>query len=248
MDHKLILNIEGLDGSGKNTISSLLFPGAVNILRMSFPDYQSATGKLVKNFLKGDIIDPKLADPITSSMFYVLDRRCQLSVLEESSRALSNYDGIIFDRSYMSNYFYQAMKYALDSNNEITNKSFENARSNIYKFQDIMKHLEIESTILNKYKHTMINVVLYHPNVETNIKLIERRGEKKDLYEKDKQFLKNVNDFIKISHTHQDRMSYLYKFDIIECSSEEGYIFPPEDIANKVAELIQERIVQWDID
>lgn len=240
LDYKIILNIDGLDGTGKQTITDLLTKGTQNATKISFPNYESSTGALVKKFLNGKLGDPKLMDPITASMAYVYDR--QINLLKSQEEFEEKYDFIVFDRSYMSNYFYQAMKYTIDGHDQITDDSFSGAWRELIEFQQLMKKLEIDNTWLKNYSENIINIVLYHPNIETNFKLMEKRNENKDLYEKDKNFLRQIHSFINVAHKHQHQLLPEYQFYMIECSTKEGILYSPENIARVVVDVIQNEI------
>ena len=75
MNGKLIV-IEGLDGCGKSTQLELLqekFAGKAKFI--SFPNYESASGSIVKDYLSGKFIenDP-MTGCFTASSFYAVDR------------------------------------------------------------------------------------------------------------------------------------------------------------------------------
>ena len=78
MQGKLIV-IEGLDGSGKATQSGLLLEylrnAKENVMKVSFPDYESDSSALVKMYLHGDFgTDPNAVNAYAASSFYAVDR------------------------------------------------------------------------------------------------------------------------------------------------------------------------------
>lgn len=111
---KLIV-IEGTDGSGKQTQSDLLYnyfknEENKNVMKLTFPDYESETSTLVKMYLEGkfgssaDSVDPKIA-----SVFYAADRYASYKTKWEAfSKEEDNI--IIFDRYVTSNMVHQAAK------------------------------------------------------------------------------------------------------------------------------------------
>ncbi len=75
---KLIV-IDGIDGSGKSTQTSLLhkelYRQGRNVRIASFPNYQSKTGELVNMYLHGEFgSSPDAVNPYAASSFYALDR------------------------------------------------------------------------------------------------------------------------------------------------------------------------------
>lgn len=78
MSGKLIV-IEGLDGSGKATQAQRLFDTlkskGENVMKVSFPDYDSDSSALVKMYLAGQFgTDPDSVNPFAASSFYAVDR------------------------------------------------------------------------------------------------------------------------------------------------------------------------------
>lgn len=77
MNGKLIV-IEGLDGSGKATQSQKLLEAlknrGENVIKVSFPDYESNSSALVKMYLNGEFgTDPNAVNPYAASSFYAVD-------------------------------------------------------------------------------------------------------------------------------------------------------------------------------
>lgn len=78
MSGKLIV-IEGLDGSGKATQTERLYNElknrGENVIKVSFPDYDSDSSALVKMYLAGEFgKDPDSVNPYAASSFYAVDR------------------------------------------------------------------------------------------------------------------------------------------------------------------------------
>ena len=75
----ILITIDGLDGSGKQTQSELL---AENLKRegypvklISFPDYESPSSALVKMYLGGEFSsDPDFVNAYAASSFFAVDR------------------------------------------------------------------------------------------------------------------------------------------------------------------------------
>lgn len=111
---KLII-IEGGDGSGKATQSERLtrrlltegFPA----LRITFPDYESASSALIKMYLGGEFgEDPEAVSPYVASTFYTVDRYA--SFCKAWGNAYKNGTCIIADRYTTSNLVHQGAKIA----------------------------------------------------------------------------------------------------------------------------------------
>ena len=70
--------IEGVDGSGKQTQSQLLYEklkDKFEVLRLTFPNYESDTSALVKMYLGGEFgSKPEDVNAYASSSFYAVDR------------------------------------------------------------------------------------------------------------------------------------------------------------------------------
>jgi len=110
-----IIAIDGVDGSGKETQSKLLFQKlqdkGLNPLMMSFPDYKSESSALVRMYLNGDFgASASDVNAKTASTFFALDRfasyRRSWKTAHDEGRI------IIADRYTTSNMIHQASKIA----------------------------------------------------------------------------------------------------------------------------------------
>lgn len=116
---KLIV-IEGTDGSGKATQTTRLFERLrnlrVNVLRISFPNYESEASALIKMYLRGDFGGSADAvNPYAASMFYAVDRFASFQTWKD----FYNDGGIILaDRYVASNMAYQAAKFSRKADRE----------------------------------------------------------------------------------------------------------------------------------
>ena len=75
----ILITIDGLDGSGKQTQSELLFERlkkeGVKVKLVSFPNYDSSSSALVKMYLGGEFShDPDAVNAYASSSFFAVDR------------------------------------------------------------------------------------------------------------------------------------------------------------------------------
>ena len=111
---KLIV-IEGLDASGKETQTGLLFEhlqkAGVQTKKVCFPDYESESSALVKMYLSGEFgSDPSAVNAYAASSFYAVDRYASYKMHWEDF-----YTGgglVLADRYTTSNMIHQGCKIA----------------------------------------------------------------------------------------------------------------------------------------
>lgn len=75
----ILITIDGLDGSGKQTQSEILYnrltEAGIKAKIVSFPDYDSKSSALVKMYLGGEFShDPSGVNPYAASAFFAVDR------------------------------------------------------------------------------------------------------------------------------------------------------------------------------
>lgn len=109
---KLIV-IEGVDSSGKETQTKLLFEYieklGMNVKRVSFPDYESDFCMPVKRYLAGDLgNNPDDVNAYAASSFYAVDRYA--SYKRDWGKFYEDGGIIVCDRYVTSNIVHQAMK------------------------------------------------------------------------------------------------------------------------------------------
>ena len=109
---KLIV-IEGVDASGKQTQTALLYEYVKSLtdraIKIEFPDYESPSSAVIKMYLNGDFgKDANSVNPFAASTFFAVDRFASFKTKWEK---LYN-DGyiIIADRYVTANMLYQASK------------------------------------------------------------------------------------------------------------------------------------------
>lgn len=112
MKGKLIV-IEGLDGSGKATQTSLLYKYLKEkddkTITVSFPDYNQPSSALVKMYLNSEFgKDPDIVNAYAAASFYSIDRYA--SFLKFWKEKYENGFTIIADRYTTSNAIYQTSK------------------------------------------------------------------------------------------------------------------------------------------
>jgi dTMP kinase len=113
MKKGLLIVIEGVDGSGKETQSKALyeyFAGKeIEITKVTFPRYDNSSSALVKMYLNGDFgSNPNDINPYAASTFYAVDRYAAFK--EELFDFYNNGGIIIADRYTTSNLVHQGGK------------------------------------------------------------------------------------------------------------------------------------------
>lgn len=111
----ILIAIDGVDASGKQTQSELLYKrlteDGVKARLVSFPDYSSDSSALVKMYLNGDFgKDPGDVNAYAASTFFAADRFASYRRVWKSD--YENGTVIIADRYVPSNMIHQASKLA----------------------------------------------------------------------------------------------------------------------------------------
>lgn len=193
--------IEGLDGSGKETQSNLLYERLLKdgykVMIISYPRYEKESSALVKMYLRGDFgSNPDEVSPYVSSTFYAVDRYASFKCELES---FYNSGGIIIaDRYTTSNMVHQGGK--ISDETELST------------FLDWLWNLEFKL-----YKIPIPDRVYFlHIPLEHTIERIQKRlnkitnNVKKDIHEDSYEHLKNA-------FTNADKLVEIYKWKKIEC-------------------------------
>lgn len=216
----MLITIEGVDCSGKETQSKLLAQRLTSegktVARFSFPFYGTPTGKIVgRPYLGKDgfsFFDEGAShvDPYVASLYFAADRKYNLKTIEQ---ALANNDVVILDRYIYSNMAHQGCK--------LEGKEQD-------KFFDFIDGLEFKLLSLPKPD---ISLFLYVP-CDIVKKLKDERKERPDDHEKDSEYL------AKAERTY---LNLVKKFNLkqINCA-QEGKMRMPEDIACEIYSKIYE--------
>lgn len=213
--------IEGVDCSGKETQSKLieekLKEKGYKCLRLSFPMYDTPTGKIIKeNYLgkNGKGLFPEGSpnvDPYIAALYYAADRKYNINKIQKY------YDQgyyIILDRYTTSNMAYQGSK-ILDKDQRF------------YMYQWIDK---LEFWLLNLPKPD--KTILLHMPIEQVLQL-EKKRERLDDNEKDENYLKrSIDAYIELSE--------LYGWYKIECVNN-GMIKTIDEINNEIIDIVLEK-------
>ena len=179
---KKLIVVDGVDSSGKETntnyIYELLKSMGENVIRLSFPDYDSPSSSLVKMYLGGEFGDnPSDVNAYAASVFYAADRYASYKTSWE------NFDGIIVaDRYTTSNMVHQAAKIA-----DETEKN---------QFLDWLEDLEYEKFgIPRPDKIIFLNMPVWAAEkLMANRKNKITGNEKKDIHERNEEYLKKSYD------------------------------------------------------
>lgn len=216
-----IIVIEGTDCSGKETQTKLLLENlkkdGIKIDSMSFPNYESPTGKIVGGPYLGKeyICDgwfaegAALVDPYVAMCYFGADRRYNLPLIMEKL----NNGHLILDRYVYSNMAHQAGKLDdVDARNKM-----------------IDKLEEFEFGIL-ELPRPDIAIFLYMP-YEYGLKLKEGRSEKLDQHEI--SYENQVNSI----KTYLE-MESRYNFIRIDCVKD-GFIRTKQDISDEIYKKVK---------
>lgn len=141
----LLIAIEGIDGSGKNTQAKLLEHSlesrGYQVLATGFPQYESWFGNMVGKFLNGDFGSLETVDPHFSALLYAGDRFEAKTRLES---ALTNGKIVLVDRYVASNLAHQVARAPIDKRSEFL-RWIEHLEYSIYGLprEDLILYLRV---------------------------------------------------------------------------------------------------------
>lgn len=207
--------IEGLDGCGKSTQLEMLSGKTDENTRfISFPNYDSASGQIIRDYLNGKFIEENgTAGAYTASSFYAVDRYISYKTDWEKDY----YDGktIIAARYTSSNAIYQMTKLDKEQWDE---------------YLSWLENYEYEKFGIPRPD----KVIFLDMPVEVSQKLLSSRyggnEEKKDIHERNVGFLKACRDAA--LYTAEKKGWF-----ILPCSDGENP-FTPESINEQLSSLI----------
>jgi dTMP kinase len=164
-----LIVIEGLDASGKQTVSTLLANQIPNANRIEFPQYGNPSAYFVELYLSGEFA-PKAEDvnPYLASLAYVMDRSISYPKWKP---LLSN--TVIADRYVTSNLLYQVGKLP------------ESEWDDFIKWEEDLEYNKLQLPRPDK-------VVFLHLLPEISFQLRKERGTS-DIHEADEQFLQHTH-------------------------------------------------------
>ena len=205
MSGKLFV-IEGLDGSGKQTQSNMLYHRLLEqgykIIKKEYPNYKSESSALVKMYLRGDFgKKPEDVSPYISSTFFAADRYASFKTEYETYYL----DGglVITDRYTTSNMVHQASK--------------------IHDLQEKEKFLSwLWDLEFNIYKIPIPTQVFFlDVKPETAIEMMKNRDNKFS-HEKQKDIHEISKNHLQDSYNNALYLVEKYNWEVIDCSAENG--------------------------
>lgn len=215
----MLVVIEGVDGSGKQTQSQMLYDRLsekFEIRRLTFPCYESDTSALVKMYLGGEFgSKPEDVNAYASSTFYAADRIG--SFLKDWRGDYENGKFILCDRYTTSNAVHQAGKLCGEEKD---------------KFLDWLFYYEYNLLGLPKPDY----VFFLDVPPEVSRKLMENRNNKitgeqeKDIHEKN-------SDYLEKSYNNALYVAKKCGWNVIECVKN-GKLRSIEDINDEIYNLV----------
>lgn len=217
-----IISVEGTDGSGKKTQVDRLYRRLIDmgydVMRKSFPNYDSPSSAPVKMYLNGDFgASDQSLDCYQASSLYAVDRLCTYNL--EIKEFYEKGGIILFDRYVQSNMLHQAGKIG--------------DREKVDEYLDWLVDLEF-----NKLKLPEPDVIFFlDMPVEYSIELAKSRGAyksntKKDIHEQDPEHLKKA-------YTVGKYVSSKYNWKVINCIENDS-IKSIDEIHNEIYNCVKE--------
>ena len=219
-----IIVIEGTDGSGKATqseqLKNRLERDGYNVIRQSFPNYDSPSSAPVKMYLGGEFGDnDKSMDAYQASVLYAVDRLC---TYQKSLKDFYENDGvIIFDRYVESNMLHQAGK--IDDRDELD------------KYLAWLDNLEFD---LLKLPRANMVVFLDVP-VEKSIELARARDVNKSSLSKD--IHENSDGHLQNAYRAGKYVGNKRGWNFVNCIKDES-LRQVEDIADEIYDLVRTKL------
>jgi dTMP kinase len=220
--------IEGVDGAGKSTqiklLRDFLSVRGHDCEYLHFPRTEAPYfGELIARFLRGEFGKLDEVDPYLVAMLYAGDRK---DASEQLVKWLTNNKIVILDRYTYSNIAYQCAKYELKKDQD--------------RLRDWILSLEFEHFGIPVPD---LNIFLDVPFAFTEKKLKgERTGD-------DRSYLNGSHDIHEESMVFQSKVRDLYldvarsdeSLEVINCSTGENEMLPPEDIFNLIIKSLTDR-------
>ena len=216
-----IIVIEGTDGSGKQTQSVKLYERLKaeghNVMRQSFPNYESNSSAPVKMYLGGELCSQASdMDAYQTSSLFAVDRLC--TYMKELKSHYEAGGVIILDRYTQSNMLHQAGKIK-----DIAERD---------KFLDWLDNFEFNELKLPRAD----KVIFLDVPPEVSIKLARERGElkagtKQDIHEKDSNHLIDAYNSGKY-------VANKYGWTVVDCV-QDGNLKSIEQIHNEIMKHIK---------
>ncbi len=184
-----LIAIEGIDGSGKNTQVRLLHHGLTSrgysVYSTGFPQYESWFGKMVGQFLNGELGPLDKVDPHFSALLYAGDR------FEAKSRIVTSLERgaiVLADRYVASNLAHQTARVPAEKRADFLSW-IEHLEYGIYDLprEDLVLYLRVpphEAQSLVKRKSSRPYTDSTHDILEASIRHLEDAADMYDLLSK----------------------------------------------------------------
>ncbi len=210
--------IDGADGSGKKTQTDLLIKRLKaekhQAMMFDFPQYDKFFGKLVKRYLSGEFGGLNEVDAHLASVLYAADR---WQAKDDIKKFLDKGYMVVSNRYAESNMAHQAAKI----------KSPKKQKE----FLKWLDEMEFKNFLIPR-----ADLVIYlDVPVEIGQKLVEHRGNKKDIHELDTGYLKNTQK------QYRNLCKNNRHWKKINCTKN-NQILPREEIADKVWKVVVKMI------
>lgn len=210
--------MEGLDGSGKNTQSEklerYLKNKKIDVMRVSFPDYESRSSTLVKMYLDGELgASPDDTNAYAASAFFACDR--YISYVTGWKKFLDREDTVVIANRYTTaNAYHQLSK--------LPREEWDSFLEWLWDFE--FKKLSLP---------TPDRVVLFSVLPEVSQRNIEKRCAeehiKKDIHEADAAYLKKCYE---AAYFAAKKLSW----ETVECTRD-GAMLPADEIFETVLDI-----------
>jgi len=181
-----LIAVEGIDGSGKNTQVRLLqhelTSRGYSVYSTGFPQYESWFGKMVGQFLNGDLGPLDKVDPHFSALLYAGDRfEAKSRIMEALNRGAI----VLADRYVASNLAHQTARVSAEKRAEFLSW-IEQLEYGIYDLprEDLVLYLRVpprEAQSLVKRKPSRSYTDSTHDILEANIRHLEDAADMYDL-------------------------------------------------------------------
>ena len=217
--------IDGTDGSGKQTQSSLLKERlkkeGIDFRAVSFPNYDSPSSALVKMYLEGEFGEnAQEISPYIASTFYAADRYATFKT--EFEEYYNNGGIIIADRYTTSNMIHQAGKIKDD-------KEREKFLNWLWDFEFNLYGLPIPTEVI------FLNMPLNYSK-----KLMENK-ENKITHEAKKDIHESSKEHLQSAYNEACKLAKKYNWYEIKCVKEDK-IRTVEDINDEIYNVITDKI------
>lgn len=220
----MLIVIEGVDGSGKQTHTRMLCERlrreGRTVHEISFPDYASPSSEPIKMYLGGAFgSKPEDVSPYAASTFYAVDRFA--SYRTKWQEPLERGELVVADRYVTSNMIHQGCKLSLAE------------QGTYFRW---LEELEYEKMGLPRPDLVFfLNMPPRYAQQLTANRENKITGEaKKDIHESDREYLKR-------SYETAYRAAKFSDWQMIDCTDERG-IRPLEEIAEEIYKITERRI------